>query len=428
MNRPAAGGRNRPGPPPGAGATPASLPSPGTAKALLLVLLLVVASQVPPAAFAATGGGKAATLRKEKARLEEVRRKAEAAVAELQATLSKESKAKRRVEELKGRIAAQKERVARVDRRIRELSGRLDEAERDVARLEEARRASVTGLARAAASAFEAERERDATFPPEAERERARHLAAIAVSAGRDRLGRIEEDRGKKAEELSGIRDTLHASERSAERERQATDALASRREEEAKRLADLARQRRGKEREVAALRQRIARMESLLARIEREAAEAERKRGSRPRPGRKEAPRRFASVEGGFRPPVEGGVVTVPFGLRTDPLFDVQVESRGVEIEARGGSAVRAVAKGEVAFLGSVDGFGRVLILRHGNGLYSVYGKAASFSVRQGASVAAGQEVGRLASGEGGKGVLYLELRAGGTAVDPRSVVPLSR
>jgi septal ring factor EnvC (AmiA/AmiB activator) len=56
------------------------------------------------------------------------------------------------------------------------------------------------------------------------------------------------------------------------------------------------------------------------------------------------------------------------------------------------------------------------------------VYGRAASFSVRQGAAVSAGQEVGRLPSDGGGKAVLYLEMRAGGTAVDPRSVVPLSR
>jgi septal ring factor EnvC (AmiA/AmiB activator) len=367
-------------------------------------------------------------LRKEKARLEEVRRKAEAAVAELQATLQKESTAKRKVNELKGRIASRRAEVARLDARIRQLSGRMGEAKEDMERIEEARSRSVSGLARAAASAFEAERERAATFPPAPEGERVRHLAALAVAAGRDRLGTIEEDRGRKEAELSLLSDHLERSARSADRERREAEQLSSRQEEEAKRLADLARKRREKEREVAALRQRIARMESLLARIEREAAEAEKKRGARPRPGGKEAPRRFASVEGGFRAPVDGGVVTVPFGKRTDPLFDVEVESRGVEIEARGGSAVRAVAKGDVAFLGAVDGFGRVLILRHGQGLYTVYGKAASFSVRQGAAVAAGQEVGRLPSDEAGKGVLYLELRAGGTAVDPRSVLPLSR
>jgi septal ring factor EnvC (AmiA/AmiB activator) len=75
-----------------------------------------------------------------------------------------------------------------------------------------------------------------------------------------------------------------------------------------------------------------------------------------------------------------------------------------------------------------SVSGFGKVLILQHGSGLFSVYGKAESFSVKQGQSVAAGEAVGKLPVGSGGKSVLYLELRAAGTAIDPSTVIPFSR
>jgi septal ring factor EnvC (AmiA/AmiB activator) len=56
------------------------------------------------------------------------------------------------------------------------------------------------------------------------------------------------------------------------------------------------------------------------------------------------------------------------------------------------------------------------------------VYGKAETYSVKQGKSIAAGEAVGKLPVSPDGKSVLYLELRAAGTAIDPASVIPLSR
>jgi len=115
-------------------------------------------------------------------------------------------------------------------------------------------------------------------------------------------------------------------------------------------------------------------------------------------------------------------------FGKQRDPVFDVDVENRGVEIEAASGAVIHAMGGGEVVFVGSVSGFGKVLILQHGSGLFSVYGKADTFSVKQGQAVAAGEAVGKLPVNPEGKSVLYLELRAAGTALDPTTVIPLSR
>jgi septal ring factor EnvC (AmiA/AmiB activator) len=39
-----------------------------------------------------------------------------------------------------------------------------------------------------------------------------------------------------------------------------------------------------------------------------------------------------------------------------------------------------------------------------------------------------AGEPVGKLPANPGGKSVLYLELRAAGTAIDPSTLIPLSR
>jgi septal ring factor EnvC (AmiA/AmiB activator) len=56
------------------------------------------------------------------------------------------------------------------------------------------------------------------------------------------------------------------------------------------------------------------------------------------------------------------------------------------------------------------------------------VYGRLETFLVKQGEAVKKGAVVGRLAGSPSGKSVLYLELRAGGTAIDPTSAIPLDQ
>jgi septal ring factor EnvC (AmiA/AmiB activator) len=115
-------------------------------------------------------------------------------------------------------------------------------------------------------------------------------------------------------------------------------------------------------------------------------------------------------------------------FGRQHDATFDVTIENRGVEIEAPAGAPVKSVGQGEVAFAGTVSGFGNVLIVQHGGELFSVYGRLETFLVKQGGAVKKGTVVGSLPGSPTGKSVLYLELRAGGTAIDPSSAIPLER
>jgi septal ring factor EnvC (AmiA/AmiB activator) len=237
------------------------------------------------------------------------------------------------------------------------------------------------------------------------------------------RYGRLTTDKEEKEKVLTGIERRIEDSERRMTEQKKVGAELASQREAERRRLAEIEKKKKEKSRELRALKARIARMEALVSRIEKRAVERER-RGKEPR---KAGPERFSGVQGGIVPPLSGKVVA-RFGRQRDPVFEVDVENRGVEIEAPAGSVIHAAAKGEVVFAGSVSGFGKVLILQHGSGLFSVYGKAASYSVKQGQAVAGGEAVGRLPSSPDGKSVLYFELRAAGTAIDPASVIPLYR
>lgn len=361
-----------------------------------------------------------ARLRKEKARLEEMKRKAEKAAADLADTMSKEKLTRERMEELRDRLARQRRLLARLDGKLADLSTRLGRTEEEIRRIEAERTGSGQRMSAGASRVFDAERLRGGPWVRGARDERHRHFARLVLSGEAGRYGRLSADREAREEQKAGLERSLVASERKKEQELSVGEALASRKEAESRRLAEIGRKKKQKEKELKALRGRIAAMEALVTRIEKRMA---RREGKRPRG----EPARFASVPGGLVAPVAGRVVG-RFGKQRDPLFDVVLENRGIEIEAGSGAVIRAAGKGEVVFLGSVNGFGKVLILQHGTGLFSVYGKAESFSVASGQQVRAGEGVGRLPASPDGKSVLYLEFRAGGTAIDPLSVISIPR
>jgi len=387
-----------------------------------LCVAMIAAFLLPPGVSLA--GSTQETLRREKARLTEMRKKAEAAAAELDEALRRERTARDKVADIRKRLDVQRRRIARIDKRLSALARDMDKAESEVRTLEHARAGTQRELEQAAVQAFRKERGAARLPLVEVRGERLRYLMTRVLASEAQKMGRLSVEKEKKEDALSGIERQVLLSEKKISREKKVGNLLLTQREKEAKRLQEIESQKKQKEKELKALRARVARMEALVSRIEREVQEAERRR---PRKGRKAGPSKFSSIPGGLVAPVRGRVVG-PFGKYRDPVFDVEVENHGVEIEATSRSPIRSIGKGNVVFSGTVSGFGNVLIIQHGTGLFSVYGKAESFSVAQGQVVAPGQNIGRLPASPDGKSVLYLELRAAGTAIDPMAVIPLAR
>jgi len=374
----------------------------------------------------------ASDLRKERGRLLEMKEREEKTALELTEALRKEKRSKGRVGELQERLKSQRNLLLRIDRKISALNERLERAEKAVRELEAAHGHARTGLRRAEVVAFTGQRAGAGDPWSPSARERERHFMRLYLAADAEGVARITLARERKEEELSGIERQVAVTEKTMAREKKVGDTLLSRQEEERRRLADIEREKKRKEKELKSLRAKIARMESVVSRVERQVKERERRArkgavgGSAAREP-SEAPRRFTSLSGGLSAPLAGKVVT-RFGRQHDTTFDVTIENRGVEIEAASAASVKSVGEGEVAFAGAVSGFGNVLIVQHGGGLFSVYGRLEAFLVKQGEGVKKGTAVGRLPGSPSGKSVLYLELRAGGTAIDPASVIPLER
>jgi len=398
----------------------------------ILSVLLAAAVSLCILFPAASPGARdvAGELRKERGRLLEMKEREEKTTRELTEALRKEKLSKGRVGELQERLKRQRSLLSRIDRKVSTLNERLERAEKAVRELVAAHGQARTGLHRAEVVAFVGQRAGagDPWYP--SARERERHFMRVYLAADAEGVARITRARERKEEERYGLERQVAVTERKMAREKKVGDTLLSRQEKERQRLADIGREKKRKVKELKSLRAKIARMESVVSRVERQVKERERRArkaapgGSAAR-GPAEAPRRFASLSGGLSAPLAGKVVT-RFGRQHDTTFDVTIENRGVEIEAPSGASVKSIGRGEVAFAGAVSGFGNVLIVQHGGGLFSVYGRMETFLVKQGEAVKKGTVVGRLQGSPSGKSVLYLELRAGGTAIDPTSVIPL--
>ena len=116
-------------------------------------------------------------------------------------------------------------------------------------------------------------------------------------------------------------------------------------------------------------------------------------------------------------------GRVTSSFGERTDP-FGGESEGefhRGIDIAAPNGTAIHATADGVVASAGWGTGYGREVVLNHGNGISTLYAHMASFAVTQGETVTRGQVIGYVGiSGRSTGAHVHYEVRIRGTAVNP--------
>ena len=121
-----------------------------------------------------------------------------------------------------------------------------------------------------------------------------------------------------------------------------------------------------------------------------------------------------FADLKGRLPWPAVGDVVA-RYGPKASP------PRRGMGLRLREGAAVRAVSWGRVVHNDVLRGFGRVVILLHGEEFYSLYAYLAESHVKPGDEVEQGQSLGTAGfyPGAGGPG-LYFELRFHQKAINP--------
>jgi murein DD-endopeptidase MepM/ murein hydrolase activator NlpD len=130
--------------------------------------------------------------------------------------------------------------------------------------------------------------------------------------------------------------------------------------------------------------------------------------------------PRPPATIDAGPRPdralawPLEG-VLFGRFGVRDGTPHD------GIDLAAPEGTPIRAAAGGVVLYAGTQRGYGNLVILRHEDGLITIYAHNQKNLVREGDRVRTGEEVGLV--GRTGRATgphCHFEVRQGTKPRDP--------
>jgi len=117
---------------------------------------------------------------------------------------------------------------------------------------------------------------------------------------------------------------------------------------------------------------------------------------------------------------PVEGRLMS-PFGVRTDPFSGEGAIHTGVDLQAPMGTPVRAAADGVIVYAEWRSGYGRLVIIDHGNGLQTYYGHLSQFGVVEGQEVRRGDVIAKSgASGRVTSAHLHYEVRMRGIPVNP--------
>ena len=117
---------------------------------------------------------------------------------------------------------------------------------------------------------------------------------------------------------------------------------------------------------------------------------------------------------------PVEGQV-TGSFGERIDPFNGEGAFHSGVDIGSSYGAKIIAPADGVVTTVDTMGGYGKTIMIDHGNGISTRYGHLSGFAVTPGQKVQRGDLIGYV--GESGRSTgphLHYEVRINDTPVNP--------
>lgn len=120
-----------------------------------------------------------------------------------------------------------------------------------------------------------------------------------------------------------------------------------------------------------------------------------------------------FESARGSLASPVTGDVQLVP-------ARRAESDGPGLEFRAPVGTAVRAVTAGRVAFSDRYGSYGRLVILDHGDGYYTVYGGLGAVEVRVGDDLSRSARIGSIGT-DFSPSALFFEVRKGTRTLEPR-------
>jgi septal ring factor EnvC (AmiA/AmiB activator) len=319
-------------------------------------------------------------------------------LAKIDAELDRKTKDLKRVNALYETILAD---LARKEQELRtidsSLAARRDWLERRVAALYRWQRSGIPFVLLSGADGAGETLQRRRYFEATLAYDRAQLARLSDESAQQKVLAEELEDKRAAAsvqkKNLAAIQDSIRA-------ERRKKEVL----------LASVRREKESHQRALKELEQAALRLQKMMDELNRRAVVA------KPAP----SGTGFAALRGKLDFPVRGTLAS-SFGAARHPDVPAEVFRKGIDIDAPLGEEVRAVEAGKVVFADRFSGYGKMMIIDHGERYYTVYAHLAELLKKAGDPVRRGEPIAQVGDSESLAGSrLYFEIRKDGKPVDP--------
>jgi len=114
---------------------------------------------------------------------------------------------------------------------------------------------------------------------------------------------------------------------------------------------------------------------------------------------------------------PIANGRISSPFGTRGSGFHE------GIDIRAQTGTPIRAAADGVVVFSGWINGYGKTIVVYHGDFISTLYAHNSQNIREQGDQIRQGQLIGYVGqTGSVSGSHLHFEVRRSGKPLNPMS------
>lgn len=112
-------------------------------------------------------------------------------------------------------------------------------------------------------------------------------------------------------------------------------------------------------------------------------------------------------------------------YGMRQHPILDRQILHKGIDISGIEGTDIYSTADGIIEESTYCFGYGKIVIVNHGNGIKTLYAHLHTREVSRGQRILKGEVIGTLGStGQSTGPHLHYEVIVNGKAIDPLFVI----
>ena len=348
--------------------------------------------------------------------LEGIKKKIESEKRGLSRVEKKEGSVLQLLEKIQSELATRNRELQQASSRLNVVLSELQATENDAQRIEASLRGRQALLAKRAVALYLWQRggspfvilNGDGSLGA---RLRRKHYLETTLAFDRELLQSLHEqvERHEKITmELTRKKEEVHV-----QRQRLAEAREASRREAAKKGalLASLRQEKEGRIRALKELEQAALRLQKMIDEMSRRSVR---------KPGEVSPGAGLARMRGKLEWPVKGHVVG-GFGKTRHREFSDEVFRKGINIEAPVGEEIKAVEKGQVVFADRFSGYGKMLILDHGERYYTIYAHLSEFLRKTGDTVGRGEAIALVGDSDSLAGAkLYFEMRKDGKSIDP--------